>query len=1016
VTLGQGNTVRGLTIGDTTGFVGLRGDGFGTLSISEVTINGTGGVANLNNGSFGASSALTSAISTSSPGAGLSLTGIASGTLTIGGTSISVAAAQGIVLTGSGATVNFGDTTVSAGTIGVLLAANSGGASFGSLGITGGSGIGLSHDGGGSLSVTGATTIANPGGTGIDIRSLALATPVSFAATTVNKGSTAGTGVNLGGGATGNAGNVTFASLAITTSSGTALLGVNNTGSITVTTNGGSISATGGPAVDITKAAAPFTPVTLNFANTSSTGGTNAVRLQNLSGSANLGGGNLTGTAGGAAFLISGGTIGTTYTGNITQAAANASVSVINHSSGTIAFSTGTLSATGGTGLQFSNADGTYNFNGTTTLNGGDAGIDIVSDSDGTFSFSPATSITHSTNAGHAFVLDASNANITYGGTVTDNSGRAISINNHDGGSITFNGAISASGAGANGIHITNSNNSGSITFNGAVTLSTQGNAAVTLTGNDGKTIAFAGGLAITTTTGAGFTATGGGTLAVTGSVNTISSTGGIALNVQNTTIGAAGLTLLTVNSGGSGAGISLSNTGAGAVTITGNGASDTTNTTRGRIGAASGTGGTISGKTGNGITLNSTGVVTIRNMVIQNNAGHGIEATQVAGLTLDNTRITGHTQRNGLLGTGVNNLQIIHSELVSNATDDTGAVVSANDYMNMRMVSATGTASIRHSLFQVGAEHIARFFSTTGTLALTVENNTFSGAMAGTGFSIYAFGNSNITANVQGNTLQNNSAFGMDSGTETTQSASLNLTVTGNTFSNNFVGVTVAHGSSGTNTFAVTNNVFQTHGSISVNVNRLGGGAFTNFGLFSGVVSGNTIGTAGVANSGSAAGSPIRVVTNGNGGTTRVSILNNSIREYAEHAITVVPRDTTTGHTLHARVQGNTISHPHAFALDGVNVTMGALNTDVISLCVDIGGGTAAVQNSVANSPRNGIRVRSSGLPAANITLTAPGYDGTGATYFANRNPAATGVQGNVSFSNTNGTTSAGTCTTPSL
>ena len=55
-----------------------------------------------------------------------------------------------------------------------------------------------------------------------------------------------------------------------------------------------------------------------------------------------------------------------------------------NHNTGTLTFQTGTLSATNGTGLQFNNADGTYTFNGTNTLNGGDAGIDIVNGSDGT--------------------------------------------------------------------------------------------------------------------------------------------------------------------------------------------------------------------------------------------------------------------------------------------------------------------------------------------------------------------------------------------------------------------------------------------------------------------------------------------------------------------------------------------------------------------------------------------------------------------------------------------------------
>jgi hypothetical protein len=201
---------------------------------------------------------------------------------------------------------------------------------------------------------------------------------------------------------------------------------------------------------------------------------------------------------------------------------------------------------------------------------------------------------------------------------------------------------------------------------------------------------------------------------------------------------------------------------------------------------------------------------------------------------------------------------------------------------------------------------------------------------------------------------------------------------------------------------------------SQAINVNRLGGGAFTSFGLFSGTISGNLIGTAGVANSGSDVGDGITVKTNGNGGTTRVSILSNTIRRYGQHGIALLARDATSGHTLHARVQNNNIAEGEAVtSQDGINVTMGALNTDVLSLCLDIGGAGGANGNTVASAVRNGVRVRSSGLPAANVTLTAPAYDGTGATYFTNRNPAAVGASGN-SFSNASGTTTAGNCTTP--
>src|SRR6185369_8461575 len=160
-----------------------------------------------------------------------------------------------------------------------------------------------------------------------------------------------------------------------------------------------------------------------------STGGTNGVSLTNVTGTSNLGTGSLTGTATGPTFLVSGGTTSVTYSGGITQANNAAMVSIGGgHQTGTITFQTGTLSATNGTGLQFDNADGTYNFNGTTTLNGGDAGIDILNGSAGTFSFGTGTTITNP--SGTAFNLAGSNANVTYSGTISDNSGFAVDIDN----------------------------------------------------------------------------------------------------------------------------------------------------------------------------------------------------------------------------------------------------------------------------------------------------------------------------------------------------------------------------------------------------------------------------------------------------------------------------------------------------------------------------------------------------------------------------------------------------------
>ena len=168
-------------------------------------------------------------------------------------------------------------------------------------------------------------------------------------------------------------------------------------GTITVTNGTGTINNTVQAAAAII---ASSIALNANFSAINSSGGTNGVSLTTVTGTSNFGVGTLSGATG-ATFLVSGGTTSVTYSGAITQATASQPlVSVSNGHNGTLTFQTGTLSATNGTGLQFDNADGTYNFNGTNTLNGGDAGIDILNGSGGTFSFSSNTSITNPTGTG----------------------------------------------------------------------------------------------------------------------------------------------------------------------------------------------------------------------------------------------------------------------------------------------------------------------------------------------------------------------------------------------------------------------------------------------------------------------------------------------------------------------------------------------------------------------------------------------------------------------------------------
>jgi hypothetical protein len=211
------------------------------------------------------------------------------------------------------------------------------------------------------------------------------------------------------------------------------------------------LATTGGTADGISGPAVALDPLTANIQLgniSSSMSPTNGVLLDNVSGTVNISMGGIA-TATGASFDINGGTVSATFSGSITHSNNSPAILVRGgHNTGTVTFDTGTLNATNGTGFQFDNADGTYNFNGTSNLNGGDAGIDILNGSSGAFNFSANTAITHA-GAGTAFNITNSTPTSDYNGTITDTNGLAVDIATLlAGGSARFDGQVTASGAG----------------------------------------------------------------------------------------------------------------------------------------------------------------------------------------------------------------------------------------------------------------------------------------------------------------------------------------------------------------------------------------------------------------------------------------------------------------------------------------------------------------------------------------------------------------------------------------
>lgn len=608
----------------------------------------------------------------------------------------------------------------------------------------------------------------------------------------------------------------------------------------------------------------------------------------------------------------------------------------------------------------------------------------------------------------------------SYGGDIAVAGPLAVSVTGRTGGALTFGGTIASTGQ---GIAVQN-NSGGSVAFTGtSKSLATGANPGVSLANNGGAEISFGGGaLVIATTTGTAFSATGGGTVTVTGAGNTATSTGGTAVRIENTGIGApAGVSFYSVSATGGTNGIVLANTGSGGFQVTGDGATDAANATRGRTAArngggtiALGSGGTISGTSGAGVSLGGATDVVLRNMVVQGNGGDGIEATAVAGLTVDNALVAGHADSHGIHGTGVSGLSIVHSDVGQNAT--LAGAVEAADVWNLRFDDLSGTGKVQHSVIHHSQETVFGVINGSGSLSLTIENtnitDTGTGGSGANGLQLSAAGSASMAVTLLNDSIARTRSRGVTASTAVASAASVSLTVSGSHFTDNTtVGLELVHGSGGTASFSFTANGFQRHGSSPINVNRLGSASFSGFGQLAGTISGNTIGTSGVANSGTAvSANGIQVRSNGNGGSTRVAIVNNKIRRVGQHGIFVSAVDASSpGTTLEARVEGNDVSDLSAGALDGINVLPGALSTDVPTVCLDI-------RNNASTGVRNGLRARTSGIPAAAPSIRLKGWDGVTPvnTYFGAQNTLA-GGGGAVSTTAGTGTfTAVASCNTP--
>ncbi len=378
----------------------------------------------------------------------------------------------------------------------------------------------------------------------------------------------------------------------------------------------------------------------------------------------------------------------------------------------------------------------------------------------GSITFNNAA-ISGTNGTGVGFDVSGGTANIDYNGSITEtNDARTISVTTKTAGTVSFDGDVSSTGS-ADGIFL-NSNTGAAINFTDTLTLTTSASNT------------------------AGFTATGGGTVTATGSGSTISSGTGTALNVANTTIGAADLTFQSISNSGGVNGIVLNTTGSlGGLTVTGTG--------------TAGSGGTIANSTGDGILLTSTSDVVLQRMIISGADNDGIHGTTVNNFTFRDSTVSGFgnasagASEDGMDFTNLTGTVTIQRSTIgaqqgftlsaNPPTPDNKGIIIRNDNvadMNMTVTGSTftqidndgidieiqrgdgslvvdgSTADGTNTFSQINGRSIT-FGSTAdnaanGVLDLNVKNNTFN--TVGIAVRWAAQGGTDINAAVRDNTM----------------------------------------------------------------------------------------------------------------------------------------------------------------------------------------------------------------------------------------------------------------------
>jgi hypothetical protein len=676
ITLGNTNLVRGMDVGNTGTGTGITGTGFGTLTLSEVSIIGTGRAINLDTGT--ADVTLDSVTSNTGGAQGINLNLVDGAFKVSNNVDIDATTGDGIAISDSPATIQFQGTVSidTAGANGIDLTGNTNGPiSFASIDLDAITGVGLNilnNDdivtvNGGSIGAT-----DDPGGNAVDIEGGTANVTVAASITKTTGGEAVDVTLRIGG--------IITISGAVTCNAGCTGININGNG-------GGEEHFTG--------------PVSINTGteigvNSAANSGSHAVSFS---------GGLDIATTSGTAFNITSGRI-EVLNGSVTSTVTSTTGIAVNIVNATIANSGGasvvdfdTVNASGpATGIQLTNTgSGAFTASGGSIANATSRGVDV----------------------------DGGTGNVTYAGTIsTTATGRSVEVTNHTGGTVLFSGAIDDNGLGVN----LATNTGATLRFTGGLDIDTVGaNTGFNATGAGTLEVLdpAVGANTISTTagTGIGLNVTGvtfGASDATFESINTSGAAQGI--NLANT--GTAGSLSVTGTGANDSGGVILNSTTDGIRLNNSNGA--VLNEMR------------VTGSTDNNVEATSVIDLTLNSISLQNSGNDGFSGNTVRNLVIANSSITG--SGDAALDDGIQIENLHGASSITGTTFQDNSVIhlfvrNANAFAAPDVLALSGNT---FSLPTAGlfGDNVSLESNTTGNLRVvmntSVGNNTFTGGIAG--------------------------------------------------------------------------------------------------------------------------------------------------------------------------------------------------------------------------------------------------------------------------------------------